>query len=200
MRRVFIILVILLAMLTMATWTQALVIQDVYVLMPDAFLGGQTVNPGPEGVLIHPTPDFTRVYLLENPGFPIAASDSLGLQTGTIIFFITLTGPPASPVTLQVTANVPDLTFDQSVDLIVPSDPTFWLSPPLIELADFVYGPECCFQPHAGTLGITGPPGVNPVTASYTLQFPVPEPSTLLLLGSGLAGLGGIAWKRHRRG
>jgi hypothetical protein len=29
---------------------------------------------------------------------------------------------------------------------------------------------------------------------------PVPEPSTLLPLASGLAGLGGMAWRRHRRG
>jgi len=54
--------------------------------------------------------------------------------------------------------------------------------------------------------GCVGPPycdGALEMTGTidhiFAVPAPIPEPSTFLLLGSGLAGLGGVAWRRSRK-
>ncbi len=45
-----------------------------------------------------------------------------------------------------------------------------------------------------------GPDGIPDTTAHLTLRYsPVPEPSALILFGSGLAGVGAFAWSRRKR-
>jgi hypothetical protein len=48
---------------------------------------------------------------------------------------------------------------------------------------------------YAFTVGINGPLGAGPPPVPGN----VPEPSSLALLGAGLAALAGTAWRRHRR-
>jgi hypothetical protein len=56
------------------------------------------------------------------------------------------------------------------------------------------------------TLIMAGVPGAPDQIANWGFEFkgihvlePIPEPGTLLLFGSSLVGLGGLAWRRHRR-
>jgi hypothetical protein len=85
--------------------------------------------------------------------------------------------------------RIPGASFDlQEPGPTAPVFTPYTVTAPADGMYDFTlaYG-ECCGPPATLTFQVNGAPVGN-----------VPEPSSLLLLGSGLLGMGGIAWRKIR--
>ena len=88
-------------------------------------------------------------------------------------------------------AGKPSLTFVDSVDF----DVVTFLAGDFTFAFAFDGGPDLAYSYALFTTGLP----IGSLLVFADVQTGVPEPSTLLLLGSGLAALAAIAWRRRRR-
>ncbi len=159
---------------------------------------------------------FTRLDLFSNIGKVLPPVQGVFQGHRSVSFFVGVSGvlPPGTSDTLQIATALyvdPQHPITKVDDDPIPFGDVF---PPFTTISSFLLPFDCCFQPTPMSVTIdllnstvdyvipSGPDTgqvVDAFTFAFYVQEPVPEPSTLLLLGSGLTGLGGFTWRRMRK-
>jgi hypothetical protein len=160
---------------------------------------------------------FVLPHVLEASGKTVIAGNAadIGGSTDTLLFPVYaggLLGSPASSATMSITLFNDDCTrMTAGGSVIAPYDVVLSETnrSPLVSLEDIIGSGNFGGQSKQGYAEITisGDSSnvflsgyvVNSHSGPYDVTFaPVPEPSTMILLGIGAAGLVGISWRRRK--
>lgn len=182
---------------------------------------GFNPQPEPPGVF-----DTELVSLdLANPMMPTISVPTLGIQRFGILFSTFIVDDNNIPVPLQINASgVPDINghfgfnvmglaggsffdvfFDISMDSGGVFDPASWVGfnpqpePPGFPIGSASIGFDFRFTNLLAAEANLSMSIVDANGNAMSLTNVVPEPSSILLLGSGLIGLAGVLMKRRRR-
>ncbi len=158
----------------------------------DVFSVGGSAPPATPGVGTVPLPIFLAPP--DTPGAPLPGSVLTVVDNGLAV---TLDYLLAAPITVAAETNFFVFMFDYLAPVVIDAaQSTVTYSPVVVPGADFVvFDPVCeSGDPMFPTCGSTTP------ATSATLNLAIPEPTTTVLLGTGLAGALGLAAMRRRRG